>query len=129
MPYIDPSITDKGLISIRQKVNEIYDLSNLPKFTTKDGLTVQKPYTNFVLKAIERLNLVYGFIDMKYEYNYRPDYVAYDYYGTTNLYWFVLYTNQTPSIMDFTVNKIKKLKIYRKEDVDLLFSMIENDKI
>lgn len=117
MAYIAPHITDKELNRIIEKTHEKSDLSNLPTFTTESGIVVQKPYTNLLLKVMEKLNLVYGYIDMTLEYDYRPDYVAYDYYGTTNLYWFVLYTNKVSSFLNFTHNQIKKIKIYRENDV------------
>ena len=45
-------------------------------------------------------------IQMKKRYEYRPEYVAYDYYGTTNLGFVILYMNDVPSALDFNMDII-----------------------
>ena len=40
-------------------------------------------------------------VPFEQQYNYRPDYVSHDYYGTTVLGNLILYVNNIPSIEDF----------------------------
>jgi len=42
-------------------------------------------------------------VSMNKRYYMRPDYVSYDFYGTTNLYFLLLYVNDCMSAMDFVI--------------------------
>ena len=63
--------------------------------------------------ALKRLHLYYkilkqysDMVDMKERYLYRPDYVAYDFYGTTNLGFILLYINDCRSAIEFDMDEI-----------------------
>jgi hypothetical protein len=40
------------------------------------------------------------------KYNYRPDYLSYDMYGTTSLWELLMYVNAIPSVEDFVLETV-----------------------
>lgn len=73
-----------------------------------DGITIQ-----FISPSIANYEKYYfyllansTYINLDTKYNYRPDYLSYEQYGTTTLWSLLLYINRVHSIEDFTGPKV-----------------------
>ena len=86
--------------------NSITDISKYKSLVNVSGKVI--PSLSF-----DKLIHFYGYlkynsetIPMSKRYYMRPDYVAYDNYGTINLSWLVLWVNDCRSALDFTMQNI-----------------------
>ena len=58
-----------------------------------------------------------------YKYKYKPKVLAYDAYGSTDYYIFILYINKMSSVKEFNLEN-KKINMMRKEVFNSVFSTI-----
>ena len=61
------------------------------------------------------------------KYKFNPKRLSYDLYGTTNLYYILLYINNLNGIKEFNLDK-KKIKIIRKETLEKVLSNIYDNE-
>ena len=59
------------------------------------------------------------------KYRYKPEYVSYDIYGTTDLWYLILWINNMGSALDFTK---KTINIFNPGNLDFLNKAIEKQK-
>lgn len=59
--------------------------------------------------------------DVPKEYYYRPEYVSYELYGTTDLWYLLLFINNMEKPDDFTKNRIKVFNIAMLEVINKIF--------
>lgn len=79
------------------------------------------------LEEIKAKAIDYTFTDSEYvKYKYRPKLLAYDIYGSTELYFVILAINNTCNIKDFNKRKIKML--YKSDMSDLLNAIVSAEK-
>lgn len=74
------------------------------------------------LEDLKQVSVEYTFTEEEYiKYKYRPKLLAYDIYGSTELYFVILAINDTCNIKDF--NK-RKIRLLYKTDLDRLLNQI-----
>lgn len=79
------------------------------------------------LEEIKAKAVDYTFSDVEYmKYKYRPKLLAYDIYGSTELYFVILAMNNTCNIKDFNKKTIKML--YKSDMSDLLNAIVSAEK-
>ena len=79
------------------------------------------------LEEIKSKTVDYTFSDSEYmKYKYRPKLLAYDIYGSTELYFVILAMNNTCNIKDFNKRTIKML--YKSDMSDLLNAIVSAEK-
>lgn len=79
------------------------------------------------LEEIKGKAVDYTFSDSEYmKYKYRPKLLAYDIYGSTELYFVILAMNNTCNIKDFNKRTIKML--YKSDMSDLLNAIVSAEK-
>lgn len=79
------------------------------------------------LEEIKSKAVDYTFSDSEYmKYKYRPKLLAYDIYGSTELYFVILAMNNTCNIKDFNKRTIKML--YKSDMSDLLNAIVSAEK-
>lgn len=79
------------------------------------------------LEEIKSKAVDYTFSDSEYmKYKYRPKLLAYDIYGSTELYFVILAMNNTCNIKDFNKRTIKML--YMSDMSDLLNAIVSAEK-
>ena len=66
-----------------------------------DDLSITLLIENFAYLKKESVR-----VSLDKKYYYKPDYLAKDIYGTTNLWFLILYMNNCKSIEEFTLNEI-----------------------
>lgn len=91
-------------------------------------VTYQRPFIMIhdYLPKLQMYKSLWSFVP---RWNYRPDYCSYDVYGTTNLYWLVLYICGCPSLMYFHQKNYKELWLPDKEIVlEVLTKIISSKK-
>ena len=78
------------------------------------------------LEDIKSFAIDYTFTEEEYQkYKYRPKLLAYDIYGSTELYFVILAINDTCNIKDFKKRKIRLL--YKSDLSDLLNRIMETE--
>lgn len=78
------------------------------------------------LEDIKSFSIDYTFTEEEYQkYKYRPKLLAYDIYGSTELYFVILAINDTCNIKDFKKRKIRLL--YKSDLSDLLNRIMETE--
>jgi len=86
------------------------DVSNFKrKYVTKlkDAVVVfDSPAFDLLVRYIQLLKSRSQRIEMTSRYYMRPDYVSYDYYGTTNLAFLIMYVNNCTCALEFTKDVI-----------------------
>ena len=86
------------------------DVSNFKrKYVTKlkDAVVVfDSPAFDLLVRYIQLLKSRSQRIEMTSRYYMRPDYVSYDYYGTTNLAFLIMYINNCTCALEFTKDVI-----------------------
>ena len=89
-----------------------YSLSILAKSITDDGLLYSSD--NIIYTYLEELNQVAEEVEMNDQeyirYCYKPKLLAYDVYGSTELYFVLLALNGTCNVKDFNKRKFKAIK-------------------
>ena len=79
------------------------------------------PFTHIWMKD---RSVIYTFSDEEFrKYQYRPKLLAYDLYGSTELYFIILALNDTCNIKDF--NK-RKVRLMFRQDLSDILSQIFN---
>ena len=86
------------------------DISNFKRrYTTKVGnttITFDSPGFDLLVRHIQLLKMRSQRVQMSSRYYMRPDYVSYDYYGTTNLAFLIMYVNNCSCALEFTKDVI-----------------------
>lgn len=82
------------------------DISNYTKLYQYNNIVFPSLYINALIKGYNTLKYNSQNINMNQRYMYRPDYVSYDYYGTTVLAYMILYINDVMSITQFNIQNI-----------------------
>jgi len=86
------------------------DISNFKrKYITKLGDTTivfDSPAFDLLVRYIQFLKSKSKKVQMTSRYYMRPDYVSYDYYGTTNLAFLIMYINNCSCALEFTKDVI-----------------------
>ena len=90
--------------------NSPTDISNFRnKYTYFDGTNNVK-FDSVLINGIQKYLLMLKEnsenISMEKRYYMRPEYVAYDFYGTTNLGFLIMYVNNCSSSIDFVIDNI-----------------------
>ncbi len=67
-------------------------------------LTMDSPAITLLLVKYQTLKINAQIITMTSRYYQRPDYVSYDYYGTTEYWYIIMYINDCFSFSDFTMS-------------------------
>lgn len=103
--------------------NNLTDLSKLNDYLRHENMILDdvliKAFHNYNSLIKRNLYQVKG----KKRYDFRPDYVAYDYYRDTNLWPLILYVNNIFSCDQF------KLEVINLLETDTLSYIISNNKI
>ena len=68
-------------------------------------LVLDSPLLSGVQKYLQMLKEQSKRVRMSKRYYMRPEYAAYDFYGTTNLGFLILYANNCFSALDFTMDE------------------------
>ena len=126
MPIINPAKTYNLSDFIDMKDNDNFTYSTLAVFMYSiDDKTVIYSSDNVIYHYREELkaaSVPYTFTDKEYrKYAYRPKLLAYDIYGSTELYFILLAINDTCNIKDF--NK-RTINILYKQDLSRLLNQI-----
>ncbi len=91
------------------------------------GVIFDSPFYENLVNNIDYLKLESITIQMINRYMYRPDYVAYDYYGkgttSTNFWYVILYVNGCLSITQFNIPNIIV------PDYDVILEVFSSNKI
>ncbi len=82
------------------------DISNYTKLYQYNNIVFPSLYINALIKGYNTLKYNSQTINMIQRYMYRPDYVSYDYYGTTVLAYMIMYINDVMSVTQFNIQNI-----------------------
>lgn len=109
-----------------ERNSELFDPQNFFKEFKLNDIILLQPFVPCICSTLPKLyaNSIKYNMDSRWEY--RPDYCSYDIYGTTNLYWLIMYVNACPSATEFTKRRYNFiLAPSLKDTVDLaMFSKI-----
>lgn len=83
-----------------------FDMSNFMNKYQIGQYIIYSPYIKPFLTSFNTLINNSQTINMTQRYMYRPDYVSYDYYGTTDLWYLIMRVNNVYSIIKFNMNTI-----------------------
>jgi hypothetical protein len=89
-----------------------------PEFTIEKDVRITTPYITYVFKFLPRFLMYSSLYRMTDRWQYRPDYVSYDMYETTNLWWLILYVNRVPSAIEFTMSRCPNVVVPFKNVVE-----------
>jgi hypothetical protein len=81
------------------------DISNVRHSYMYQGIQFDSPDISLLQNYIYTLKATAKSSTMTQRYYQRPDLVAYDNYGSTTLWYIILYVNDCKSYADFTMNK------------------------
>lgn len=99
-------------LSLIEKINSVY--------------MVTYNLLNDYKKELDDLAVTVSLSDTDYlRYAYKPKLLAYDIYGSTELYFIILFINNMCNVKEFTNKKIKMLK---KDDLNKVLSAIYNSE-
>lgn len=102
-----------------------------------DGNVVHVSFVSPYLNVLEKYRyFLYANSTMKplgKKYHYRPDYISFDEYGTTNYWALILFINDIASIDEFTpdnilVPKLSALNLINNDQNDMLYKILEKTK-
>ena len=109
---------------LEEAYSRLYDTS----FNTDDifgklmnanlGNTMSYPYQQFIYAYLPNLLSRAYKTPMKKRYEYRPDYVSYDYYGTVAYWYIILAVNKIPSIVKFNQSNLSMIYVPYERDID-----------
>lgn len=130
MATSDPAKTHTVQDFIDMKSNDNFTYSTMALYmqSIEDKTTIYSSdnvlYT--YLEDLKRYAVDYTFNEEEYrKYKYRPKLLAYDIYGSTELYFVILAINDTCNIKDFKKRKVKLL--YKSDLSDLLNQIMETE--
>lgn len=126
MPINNPAKTSTLSDFINMKDNDNFTYANLALYMYSiDDKTVIYSSDNVIYHYREELkaaSIKYTFTEKEYhKYKYRPKLLAYDIYGSTEMYFVILAINDMCSIKDF--NK-RTINILYKQDLSRLLNQI-----
>lgn len=118
------NIVDEAKYKVQKEVLNLYNMTTLMLDTSGNkiyeyiGVDVFKDYKSILNENIKE-------IDFQPIYKYKPEYVAYNEYGSASLDYFVLHANKMTSKKQFKLENFLngKIKIYDKEAIN----SIKND--
>jgi hypothetical protein len=118
-----PTLRDSVGHSLGNKLN----LSNVSLKVSYQGvvfddLNVLRRYEEYVLG-----NLIEIRVDVSAA-NFRPEVVSRDVYGTTDLWWLVLWSGGFPSKVDFDLSDGKPIKVFNPDLIGTLNAIVEKSK-
>jgi len=89
------------------KGNELTDISNFRlKFILDKTIKIDSPTIELLIENYEFLKDSSVKIEVGSKYKQRPDYLSYDVYGTTNLWFIILYLNNCFRYEQFTMREV-----------------------
>ena len=97
-----PDIRESANISLSSKTKSIFFRYNY----LFEDLLVYDPIITLLSEYKSYLLLNSDYKKLEEIYYQRPDKLSYDEYGTVDLWYLILYVNDVPSIMDFSVQNI-----------------------
>lgn len=117
---------EKGTIteSIRASKSSDVILSKLSQDFKLGNITMDSPIPCF-MKFYDLLEGYTIRVEMQEKYKYKPEIVAKDYYGNSDLWWLVLYMSKITKHEDFNIPSFKILDPHCIED---LFQIIERSE-
>ena len=104
------------------------DLSNVQKKYIYDDVKFDSLAMSMLVENRNFLLSDYDEVNMIGRYEYRPDYVSYDFYDTTNLWYVILYANDIVSFVDFNFNNLQVIKIPSIDTINKLIPNYRNKK-
>jgi hypothetical protein len=84
----------------------VYDINNYTDKYQIGDYIISSPYIKSLSKYYPTLLYNSETIPMNSRYMYRPDYVSYDYYNTTSLWYVILYMNNIQTMCRFNIPNI-----------------------
>ena len=115
MSIADSIASSGGNDIILSKLSQDYKFGNI---------TLDSPIPCF-MKFYDLLESYTVRIDMEERYKYKPEIVAKEYYGTTDLWWLVMYMSKITKHEDFNIPSIKILQPAYLKD---LFEIVERSE-
>lgn len=88
-----------------QRCREAVDPINVFRSYLINGIQVQQPFAPILYTLLPKLISTAEIKTMQSRWERRPDYASFDIYGTTNLYWLLMYVNGCSSSMEFTKSR------------------------
>ena len=88
------------------KASEIYDNTYWRNRYLTDNTVFDNPLMELVSDNYEFLSRNTYYVNMDKKYIGRPDYLSYDIYGSTNLWFLLLYMNGCYCLEDFNMSKV-----------------------
>lgn len=131
MANSDPAKTYKVEDFIDMQENDSFTYATMALYMQSIvDKTIVYSYDNVLYDYLEEIKskaVDYTFSDSEYmKYKYRPKLLAYDIYGSTELYFVILAMNNTCNIKDFNKRTIKML--YKSDMSDLLNAIVSAEK-
>jgi hypothetical protein len=80
------------------------DISNVRSSYIYQGIQFDSPSISLLQNYVYTLKATATLVTMTQRYYQRPDLVAYDNYGSTTLWYIILYVNDCKSYADFIMN-------------------------
>lgn len=100
-----------------ERSRELFDIKNVFPFFRFNDVLIQQPLAPLIHNIMPKLLARSSKYNMLEKWEYRPDYCSYEIYGTTNLYWLILYVNGCPSSLEFTKQRYNFIIAPSIEDV------------
>lgn len=108
----------KNLIDIQSPTNE----SNFRNVLEIENISMDSPNLSFLDINLDMLKVSSDTVKMTSRFYQKPDYVSYDYYGTTNLWFLILYINGCTDANEFTMEE------FLVPHQDVVFQLLFNYK-